>query len=116
MVTVLQGSFSYASARELARHDLQAMMDLDVVIYDFSYAGYIDPSAALALDEMIDLSARHGRHVIISGLRDGARRALSGMGVLDRVPESQQFEHRADAIDAAVSRYRDESGDPGSNG
>ena len=39
---------------------------------------------------------------IVSGLRDSAMRALSGMGVLDRIPANQQFELRKDAIDAAV--------------
>jgi len=106
LVTLLHGSFSYASARELARHDLQAVTNLDVVVYDFSGSGYIDPSAALAIDEMIDVSMRHDRLVIISGLRDQPHRVLSGMGVLDRIPENQRFEQRKDAIDAAVAHCR----------
>jgi len=36
LVTLLHGSFSYASARDLARRDTQSTTDLDVVIYDFS--------------------------------------------------------------------------------
>ncbi len=103
LVTLLHGSFSYASARELARRDSQSTTDLDAVVYDFSHSGYIDPSAALAIDEMIELSIRNGRRVNISGLRDHALGALSGMGVLDRVPAEQQFAHRKDAIEAAVA-------------
>jgi SulP family sulfate permease len=103
LVTLLHGSFSYASARELARRDSQSTTDLDAVVYDFSHSGYIDPSAAMAIDEMIELSLQHGRYVIVSGLRDTAMRALSGMGVLDRVPVEQQFELRKDAIEAAVA-------------
>ena len=80
--------------------------DIDVVVYDFSHSGYIDPSAALAIDEMIDLSIQHGRKVLIAGLRDQALKALSGMGVLDRISADQQFEHRKDAIDAAVDSCR----------
>ncbi len=106
LVTLLHGSFSYASARDLARRDTQSTTDLDVVIYDFSHSGYIDPSAALAIDEMIELSIRHGRHVIVSGLRDSAMKALGGMGVLDRVPIEQHFEFRNDAIEAAVEHCR----------
>jgi len=106
LVTLLHGSFSYASARDLARRDTQSTTDLDVVIYDFSHSGYIDPSAALAIDEMIELSIRHGRHVIVSGLRDSAMKALGGMGVLDRVPIEQHFEFRHDAIEAAVEHCR----------
>jgi SulP family sulfate permease len=102
LVTLLHGSFSYASARELARRDTQSMTDLDAVVYDFSHSGYIDPSAALAIDEMVELSIRHGRHVILSGLQDNALKILGAMGVLDRVPVEQQFEFRKDAIEAAV--------------
>jgi len=109
LVTLLHGSFSYASARELARRDTQSVAPRDVVIYDFSHAGYIDPSAALAIDEMIDLSQRHDRHVIVSGLKDHALKALSGMGVLDRVPQAQILELRKDAIEAAVAYCRAKS-------
>jgi hypothetical protein len=63
----------------------------------------MDPSAAVAIDEMIDLSQRHGRYVIVSGLKDHAYRALKGMKVLDRVTPKQQFANRLDAIRAAVA-------------
>jgi SulP family sulfate permease len=106
LVTLLHGSFSFASARDLARRDTQAIAPRDVVIYDFSHAGYMDPSAALAIDEMIDLSQRHDRHVIVSGLRGHALQVLSGIGVLERVPPAQQFPDRTDAIRAAVEYCR----------
>lgn len=103
LVTVLHGSFSYASARELARRDTQSGSEQDVVIYDFSHANYVNTSAALAIDEMVDLSQRRGRHVIVSGLRGHALRSLDGMGVLDRVPPEQRFSDRKAAIEAAVA-------------
>jgi SulP family sulfate permease len=103
LVTLLHGSFSYASARDLAHRDTQAATPGDVVIYDFTHAGYMDPSAAVAIDEMIDLSQRHGRYVIVSGLKEHAYRALKGMRVLDRITPEQQFESRMDAIRAAVA-------------
>jgi SulP family sulfate permease len=102
LITLLHGSFSYASARELARRDTQAASPGDVVIYDFSHAGYVDPSAALAVDEMIDLSQKHGRRILICGLKDHALKALEGMSVLDRVPSAQRFDSRENAIKEAV--------------
>jgi SulP family sulfate permease len=102
LLTALHGSFSYASARELARKDRQGSGEHDVVIYDFSHAGYIDPSAALAIDEMIDRSLKHERHVLLCGIPAPAMRALDGMGVLDRVPAAQRLANRREAIDAAV--------------
>jgi SulP family sulfate permease len=112
LVTLLHGSFSYASARDLAHRDTQTATPGDVVIYDFTHAGYVDPSAAMAMDEMIDLSQRHGRHVILSGLKDHAYRALKGMRALDRVAAGQQFADRTDAIQAAVAFCLSLKGDP----
>jgi SulP family sulfate permease len=106
LLTSLHGSFSYASARYLALRDNQATAPRDVVIYDFSHSGYLDPSAALAIDEMIDLSERQGRKVLLAGVHSHARKALDGMGVLDRVPPDQRFERRLDAIAAAVEHCR----------
>jgi SulP family sulfate permease len=101
--TMLHGSFSYASARDLARRVTLSVAVRDVVVYDFTHAGYIDPSAALAIDEMLEQSRRHGRKVLVSGLRSQALLALDGMGVLDGVPTGQRFDERKDAILAAVA-------------
>lgn len=106
LLTILHGSFSYASARELALRDIQAIGGPEVVIYDFTHASYIDPSAALAIDDMIDLSVRLGRHVILSSIPKQAVKALDGMGVLDRVPPQQRFENRHAAIEGAVEYCR----------
>jgi SulP family sulfate permease len=101
VLTLLEGSFSYASARVLAQR-ADHFATGEVVIYDFTNAGYIDPSAALAIDEMIDLSQRSGHHVLICGLHDDIMRSLDAMGVLDRVPERQRLGERSSAIEAAV--------------
>lgn len=73
----------------------------------------MDPSAAMAIDEMIDLSHKHGRYVIVSGLKDHAYRVLKGMRVLDRISPEQQFAERLDAIKAAVAYCRDLGGGAG---
>jgi SulP family sulfate permease len=106
LVTLLHGSFSYASARELARRDAQAAARREAVIYDFSHAGYIDTSAALAIDEMIELSERQDTHVLVAGLSGPALEALDGMGVLDRIPRDRLHANRREAIEAAVSHCR----------
>jgi SulP family sulfate permease len=103
MVTLLSGSFSYASARELARRAPTVLSGVTVVIYDFSGAGYVDTSAALAIDEMIALSRDNGQDVILTGLQGHAERALAGLGVLDRVPGDRRFVDRLAAVRAAVA-------------
>lgn len=109
LVTILTGTFSYASARELSRRAGLVSGNPRVAVYDFSPAGYIDTSAALAIQEMIELSRSSGQSVLVSGLTGEAMRTLDGLGALEQVAEEERFEHRRDAIAAAVtlSRGRD---------
>jgi len=106
LVTILTGTFSYASARELSRRAGLVSGNPRIAVYDFSQAGYIDTSAALAIEEMIELSRSGGQSVLVSGLTGEAMRTLDGLRALERVPEAQRFEHRQDAIAAAVSLCR----------
>ncbi len=109
LVTMLQGSFSYASARELARRALPSNVGYRVVVYDFAHVGYLDTSAALAIDEIVDLAQRNGQRVLISGLQGHAARALEGLGVLSRIPTEQRFDQRIEAIRSALGHAAETS-------
>lgn len=74
------------------------------VVYDFSHVGYIDTSAAIAIDEIFELAHKNGLSVNVSGLQDQVARVLKGLGVLSRVPPEQCFVHRQDAIESAIAR------------
>ena len=102
LVTILHGSFSYASARELSRRASPKVSGYRASVYDFSNAGYIDTSAALAIDEMIELSQSSGQHLMVAGLRGQALNALDGLGVLERILPGHRFAERSEAIRAAV--------------
>jgi SulP family sulfate permease len=106
LVTMLHGSFSYASARELARRASPKVSGYRVAVYDFSHVAYLDTSAALAVDEMIELSQSRNQPVIVAGLAGHPWSTLNGLGVLDRVPDELRFGHREDAIRAAVKLAR----------
>ena len=108
LVTILHGSFSYASARELSRRASPRVTGYRASIYDFSSAGYIDTSAALAIEEMIELSQANRQHLFVSGLKGQALRALDGLGVLDRIPPAQRHQERTEAINAAVALVKAE--------
>ena len=112
LVTILHGSFSYASARELSRRASPKVTGYRASVYDFSNTGYIDTSAALAIDEMIELSQSNQQHLMVSGLKGQALRALEGLGVLERIPPAKRFDERIDAIRAAVDRVRAEGRQP----
>jgi SulP family sulfate permease len=103
LVSILHGSFSYASARELARRASPETSGYRAVIYDFSQTGYIDTSAALAIEGMISESVAASQHVIVTGLQGPARRVLEGLGALRQIPPEQIFDHRMEAIIAATT-------------
>jgi SulP family sulfate permease len=108
LVTILHGSFSYASARELSRRASPKVSGYRASVYDFSNAGYIDTSAALAIDEMIELSQSNRQYLMLAGLKGQALRALDGLGVLERIPPEQRFADRHEAIRAAVDLVKAE--------
>lgn len=103
VVTQLAGTFSYASARELAARGIALSgTECRAIVYDFASARYIDASAAMAIDEMFADANGRGIAVFVAGLSGQARRALDGMGVLDRVAAAHVFDERTEAIRAAV--------------
>jgi SulP family sulfate permease len=77
-----------------------------VAVYDFSSVGWVDTSAALAIDQMIELSRSKKLRVLVSGLQGPVLRTLDGLGVLKHVPAEQRFAVREDAIRAAVAFCR----------
>jgi SulP family sulfate permease len=102
-VFILRGSFSYASARELARRAGIEATGHGAIVYDFSEAAYVDTSVALSVDELFEQANADGVAFFVSGVASPAVRTLDALKVLDRVPQARRFEHRIDAIRAAVA-------------
>ena len=101
-VVMLRGSFSYASARELAARIGADAAGHKAVVYDLTEAAHMDTSAALALEELIDQAREEHEACYVSGLKGYARDTLDKLGVLSHIPPECQFEKRTDAIRAAV--------------
>jgi SulP family sulfate permease len=108
IVTRLRGAFSYASARELGRRISQQILGRMVHIYDFSEAGYIDPSAAMALDDLFKQAISGNQIILIAGLGGKAKKPLKGFGVLDLVEKDHRFQTRQHAIMAALELVEQE--------
>jgi SulP family sulfate permease len=102
-IVCLRGRFSYASAREMVKNISAVTPAYHTIIFDFSDAAHIDTSAALAIDEIIEvLQSEHSRP-FISGLSGQAEKTLKGLGVLGKLPPNSVFESRMEAIGAAVA-------------
>ncbi|HXV73496.1 MAG TPA: SulP family inorganic anion transporter [Sphingomonadales bacterium] len=104
VLTLLHGTFSFASARELAHRVGQRISGCRIVIYDMADVGYIDPSAAMALDEVFAAAQDNRQEVFVSGLKGEAEKTLRAFGVLGRVPRENLFAARMAAIAEALNR------------
>ena len=88
-LVALRGSFSVASANKLINTISVDIRDHEVVILDFSDTVYIDDSAALVVEQMIDTAMAEDTECIIMGLRGAPAVSLQSLNVLQRVPEDQ---------------------------
>lgn len=109
-VTILQGTYSYASARELARRASPRLSGVEVCVYDFTQVGYMDTSAALAVQELMVLTHENGQKIVVSGLSKELTRTLDGLKALPHVPQDQRFETRHAAIERAVVMVNEKAG------
>jgi SulP family sulfate permease len=100
---LFRGSFSYASARELARRAGTETAGHSAIVYDFSDAGYVDTSVALSVDDLIGKSNAEHLACFVSGVDGPTGGTLQQLKVLDRVPAERRFKNRVDAVRAAVA-------------
>ena len=88
-LVALRGSFTVASSIRLINTLSIDIRDHEVVILDFSETAYIDDSAALVVEQMIDTAVAEDTECIILGLRDQPERNLHALNVLRRIPAGQ---------------------------
>ena len=82
----LRGSFSVASASRLTSTIGEDIKDHEVVILNFSDTVYMDDSAALVVELMIDTAIDENTECIVMGLRGRPATTLQALNVLKRVP------------------------------
>ena len=100
-LVALRGSFSVASSIKLINTISADIRDHEVVILDFSKTTYIDDSAALVIEQMVDTAKAQDTECIIMGLRGQPAKSLHALNVLRRVPASQFVETLDDARETA---------------
>ncbi len=98
-IVALRGSFTVASSSRLITAIGEDIREHEVVILDFSDTVYIDDSAALVVEEMIDVAIDEDTATIVMGLDASAEATLRGIGALEKVPSEQfvdDIDHAAD--------------------
>ena len=101
-LVALRGSFSVASSSKLITAISADISEHEVVILDFSNTAYIDDSAALVVEQMIDAAYDQNTECIVMGLAGPATENLHALDVLQRVPEDCRVATLDDAREVAL--------------
>ena len=91
-LVALKGSFTVASSSKLIDTIGADIRDHEVVIIDFSDTVYVDDSAALVVEQLIETAELQDTHCVVMGLSGMPARNLRALDVLNRVPREQVVE------------------------
>jgi SulP family sulfate permease len=97
----MSGLISFGAANELLRK-FSTTGSYELLIIDLLDVPRVDGSAALALEEVIQLATDAGKRVFIVGLTLPVARLMGQFGCLDQVRETERFDSRAEAVRAAA--------------
>ena len=101
-LVALRGRFTVASSRELATVIGADIRDHEVVIFDFSGATYLDDSAAMVIDQLLDTAEGTQTGIVVAGLSGAVANTLGRFDLLRRVPAGQVVDTMDDARQAAA--------------
>ena len=87
-LVALRGSFTVASSNKLINTISVDIRDHEVVILDFSDSVYIDDSAALVVEQMIDSAIAQDTECIVVGLSGEPSDTIHALNVLHSLPEN----------------------------
>ena len=89
-VVGMRGRFSVASSSKLVNIIGGDIRDHDVVIFDFSETLHMDDSAAMVVEQMIDIAIEEDTESIVMGLSGSpVERNLTALNILQHVPEDR---------------------------
>ena len=88
-LVALRGSFTVASANKLISTISVDIRDHEVVILDFSDTVFMDDSAALVVEQLIDSAIAENTEVIVMGLEGRPAITLQALNALRKVPDDR---------------------------
>jgi len=98
----LKGSFTVASSQRLVAAITPDIREHDVMIFDFSNTTYVDDSAAMVIDHLLDVAREENTEFIVQGMRSKVERTFRTLDVLRGVPESRIVETFDEARELAA--------------
>ena len=97
----LRGTFSVASAHKLVNTIGLDIQEHEVVILDFTDTVYMDDSAAMVVEQLIEIAIDEDTACIGMGLSGQAAGTLEALNVLGRVPADRFVATRDEARETA---------------
>ena len=91
-LVALRGSFTVASSRKLLDTIGEDIREHEVVILDFSNTVYIDESAAMVIERLIETAASYETGCIVMGLAGMPARNLEALNILRQIPSDQRVQ------------------------
>ena len=82
----LNGILTVASSHKLVAVIGADIKEHEVVIFDFSGATYLDDSAAMVIERLMDIAAKERTECIVMGLSGSVAQTLHALNILHRVP------------------------------
>ena len=105
-LVALRGTFSVASSNKLINTISADIREHEVVILDFTETIYIDDSAALVVEQLIDTAMEQDTDCIVLGLSGRPAVTLNALDVLRRVPVGNIVATLDEARAAAAAMLR----------
>ncbi|MYD96317.1 MAG: SulP family inorganic anion transporter [Gammaproteobacteria bacterium] len=85
----LKGSFTVASSQRLVAAITPDIREHDVLIFDFSNTTYVDDSAAMVIEHLMDVAREEETEFIVQGMSAKVERTFRTLNVLRGVPEAR---------------------------
>lgn len=105
----MEGPLSFGSARDIAKL-MESDLSKDVLAIDMSRVPFIDGSACVALEEVIERLNEAGDTVLMFSVREDVQEVLKRTGILAQLTEKNVFENRLNALRIAKAIVGKKSG------
>ena len=99
----LRGCFTVASSKKLTEVIGKDIKDHEIVIFDFARATHLDDSAAMVIDQLIDVAEKEKTLFLVMALSGSVRQTLVTLNVLSRVPKEFVVETLDEAREVAAT-------------
>jgi len=108
-LVALKGSITVASSHKLVTVIAEDIKDHEVVIFDFTGTSYLDDSAAMVIEQLLEVAKREHTSYILMGLSGAISHTLHALNILRQVPNGQIVETLEEARDVSYGLLSDDT-------